>query len=166
MILKCPNCNSKIKSFFENLHQPQTCNSCKFNFIPDKKIGFSVPYDHLDFIDAINENSIRLIMSDDDAESIINKSNIGKLFCKLLKIVLIIPWIGILLIGQLTDINENWKLIIFALTCLTAGFLHKTFSKLKIDKARKLLKENSNLYDECLYYGKFQIIDNPRFKKD
>jgi hypothetical protein len=164
MILKCPSCNSKIKSFFENLHQPHTCKSCKLNFIPDKNIGFSIPYDHLDFIDAINDNSIRVIMSNDDAESIISQSSIGKLFCKLLTLFLIIPWIGLFLIGQLTDINENWKLIIFAITCLTSGFLHKTFSKIKIDKAAKLLKEDSNLYNKCLCDAKFQIFDNPSFK--
>ena len=166
MILKCPSCNSKIKSFFENLHQPHTCKSCEFSFIPDKNIGFSVPYNHLDFIDAINENSIRLIMSDEDGESIISQSNIGNLFCKLLTLFLIIPWIGLFLIGQLTDIHENWKLVIFAITCLTSGFLHKNFRKIKINKAVKLLTQDSNLYDKCLSDAKFQIFDNPSLKKD
>ena len=164
MILKCPSCNSKIKSFFGNSNRQHTCNSCKFNFIPNDYMGISAQYDYSDFVEALNENSIVLIMSDENAESIINTSNNGKVFCRYLTFAFSTPWIGFFLVAFFTDINENWKLAFFVGTCLASSFLYKTFHKLKIDRAKKMLIDDSNLYKRSLFEVKFLIRGNPNFR--
>ena len=164
MILKCPSCNSKIKSFFGKSNREHTCNSCKFNFIPDEYMGISAQYDHSDFVDALNENSIIIIMSYKNAEAIINTSNDGKGFCKYLTFAFSIPWIGLFLVAFFTDINENWRMVIFVVTCLVSSFLYKTFHKLKIDRATKMLINDTNLYRRSLFGVKFLIRGNPSFR--
>ena len=126
-------------------------------------MGISAQYDHSDFVEALNENSIVLIMSDENAESIINTSNNGKVFCRYLTFAFSTPWIGLFLVAFFTDINENWKSF-FVGTLLASSFLYKTFHKLKIDRGKKMLIDDSNLYKRSLFEVKFLIRGNPNFR--
>ncbi len=101
-------------------------------------------------------------MSDENAESIIKSAENGGMFCKILKWIFLIPWVGFLILC-LSDTDEKWDLLAFIVVCLISNFLYGYFHKLKIRKAVNVLLENPKTYEYFISQWWIIIKDNPDF---
>jgi hypothetical protein len=162
MILQCPSCSSRIKAHSRNSNQTHTCISCGEKFVPSHNLKIAVTYNHSEFVESINEKSIVVTMSDENAESIIKSAENGEMFCKILKWIFLIPWAGFLILC-LSDTDEKWDLLAFIVVCLISNFLSGYFHKLKIRRAVNVLLENPKTYEYFISQWWIIIKDNPDF---
>ena len=164
MILKCPNCNSRIKSRSAISDQQHSCPACRFQFIPSHHIDICYPYNHSEFVKAINEGSIILLMDDESANSLLTKFKAGRIFCRTLTLLFYTPWIGLLCSSLFLQLDPIFNFAIFVFSCIYSIYTRKYFLKLKINRVANLLIDDKELYAISQHKVDFIIRDNPNFK--